>query len=251
MGEKKVTTGKKPLTSAERRERDKARRAERKARQQKMEDAWRAQVATHFGYLETSYGFHVAEVNASTWWETFVRYESASLAVKVTHSVEFDRAELWLVRLVEGKLPEYPIFINPDTPINYVILDRALQNRAPEEAERLRELGGLSDEAVERSLAFLSSALRTYCDDTLHGDLAIFDAVAEQIHQEVREHPQEIRVVLPDTTKPGEELPLVEKLRKNYPEQPIKVEMYSTQRRPRRRKSGNGGSSPRAASDER
>jgi len=72
--------------------------------------------------------------------------------------------------------------------------------RAPHEAQRLRELQGLSDREVERTLVFLSDMLRTYCNDVLRGDFAIFDVVAEQIHQEAREHPQGIRIIVPDTT---------------------------------------------------
>src|SRR5690348_12997221 len=151
-----TTKGKKPLTSEERRARDRTRRAERKARRQAAEESWKAQVAAHFGILETTYSFRFANVDGSSWWQTTVRYDSPQLAVRIDKSVEFERVEVWLIRLANGQLPEYPIFINPDTPINYVIVDRALQVRAPEEAERLLELKGLDDEQVERSLDFLA-----------------------------------------------------------------------------------------------
>jgi len=232
----------KPLTSDEKRERARARRAERKARLKEREEAWKAQVAAHLGFLETTYDFHYANVDGSSWWQTTVRYDSPLLAVRIDKSVEFERVEVWLIRLVDGQLPEYPIFINPDTPINYVLLDRALQIRAPQEVDRLPGLRGLSDEQVERSLGFLANALAVNCDDVLRGDLAIFDVVAEQIYQEVREHPQEVRIILPDAAVPGEEAPLVEELQKNDPQQPVRVEYYSTQRGKRRfRKSVSDG----------
>ena len=230
MSGETTAAGKKKLTSAEKRERARVRRVERAARQQAAKDAWKGQMDAHFGYLQTSFGFHIAEVDASTWWETSLRYESDRVAVKVARSVEFNRVELWLIRLVGAGLPGYPIFINPDTPINYVIFDRVLEARAPAEAERLKELNGLSDEQVERSLDFLAHALRAYSNDVLRGDFAIFDTIANQIHQEVREHPQEIRVVLPDTAVPSEEVPLVQQIQQNHPEQPIRVEYYSTTR---------------------
>ncbi|HEU5440706.1 MAG TPA: hypothetical protein VFU88_15575 [Ktedonobacterales bacterium] len=227
---------KQPLTAAEKRERAKARRAERKAQRRATEDAWKAQVAAHFGYLETTYGFHGAAADASSVWETYVRYESSLLAITVTRSVEFDRVEVWLIRLVDGCVPEYPIFINPDTPINYVILDKVLMERAPQEAVRLRDLKGLSAEQVEASLVFLAQALRTYCDDALRGDFAIFDVVAARMHQQAREHPQEIRVVLPETATAAEERELVERVRKANPQQPVTVSRYSTQVRVKRGK---------------
>src|SRR5690242_4431183 len=181
MAGTKDNAGKKPLTSEEKRARGKARRDERKARLKEREETWRAQVAAHFSFLETTYGFHVASVDGASWWQTTVRYDSPTLAVRIDKSVEFERVEVWLIRLVDEQLPEYPIFINPDTPINYVILDRVLQNRAPQEAERLVNLRGLDDEQVERSLVFQAQAIRAYCDDVLRGDFAIFDVIAEQM----------------------------------------------------------------------
>jgi len=232
--------GNKPLTSAEKRERAKTHRAEREACQQEKEDTWKARVAVHFGFLEATYGFHFAQVDGSNWWQTSVRYDSPLLAVTIDKSVEFDRAEVWLIRLPDGQLPEYPIFINPDTPISYVILDKVLQERAPREAERLLGLNGISDEQVECSLAFLAHALATYCDDVLHGDFSIFDVIAEKMHQQAREHLQEIRIILPDTSQPGEEEPLVETLQNDFPQQPINVEYYSTKKHARRRKDATG-----------
>jgi hypothetical protein len=239
MNGAKDNAGKKPLTSNEKRARDKARRAERKARLKEREETWSAQVVAHFSFLETTYGFHFASVDGSSWWQTTVRYDSPPLAVRIDKSVEFERVEVWLIRLVDGQLPEYPIFVNPDTPIDYVILDRVLQNRAPQETERLLELKGLSDEQVERSLVFLSEMLRTYCDDVLRGDFAIFEVIAEQIHQETREHPQGIRIIVPDTTPQEEALARVEESQRAFPQQPVTLEYYTTKKRRPRRKDKN------------
>lgn len=232
---------KKPLTSDEKRERAKALRMKRKARTLAAEESWKAQVPTHFNFLETTYGFHFAEVDGASWWQTTFRYDSPALAVRIDKSVEFERVEVWLIRLVDGCVPEYPIFINPDTPINYVILDRVLENCAPQEAERLANLRGLDDEQVERSLDFLAQAIRAYCDDVLRGDFAIFDVIAEQMHQYARDHPQEIRVIVADTTPDEEALARVEESRRMFPEQPVTLERYSTKRRTRRRKGGKEG----------
>ena len=51
-----------------------------------QEARWSAKVSAHFGYLETEYSFNVAEANARSVWETFVRYESPILAVKVAQA---------------------------------------------------------------------------------------------------------------------------------------------------------------------
>jgi len=239
MGNFRDTRDKNPLPNDEKRLRDKVRRAERKARLKEREETWRAQVATHFSFLEATYGFHFASVDGASWWQTTVRYDSPTLAVRIDKSVEFERVEVWLIRLVDGRVPEYPIFINPDTPINYVILDRVLQNRAPQDAENLANLRGLNDEQVERSLGFLAQAIRAYCDDVLRGDFAIFDVVAEKIHEYAREHPQAIRIIAPETAPYEESLALVDATHKLFPQQPITLQHYSTKRQARRRKDGN------------
>lgn len=221
----------KQMTSEEKRARRAQLRAERAVWLRDHEEQWRVKVAAYFGYLETEYGFHIAEVNASSAWETYLRYESSALAVKVSRSVEFDSAELWLIRLVDGRVPKYPVFINPDTPINYVMLDRIVRERAPQESEQFHSLRGLSDEQIVRTLMFLATSLRAHADDVLRGDFAIFDVIAEQLHHNAREHPQEIKVWLPDTAQPGEERPLVETLHSLHPQQPIAIGHYSTKKR--------------------
>ena len=210
-------------------------RATRKERRLAAEERWKAQVAAHFGFLETAYGFHFAKVDGSSWWQTTVRYDAALLAVRIDKSVEFERVEVWLIRLVDGQLPKYPIFINPETPINYVILDRVLHYRGPQEAEKLAGLKGLTDDRVEGSLIFLANALRTYCDDVLRGDFALFEIIAEQIHQQAREHPQGIRIIVPDTTSHEDTLARVEESHRAFPQQPVTVEYYTTKKRRSRR----------------
>lgn len=250
MGDTQERKPWKQMTSAEKRARRALLKAEWEARRLAEEENWKAQVAAHFGYLETEYGFRFATADASKWWETYLLYTSPFLAIKVARSVEFDCVELWLIRLVDGQIPEYPIFINPDTPINYVMLDRVVAERAPKEAEKFHTLRGLSDEQVENTLRFLAAALHAFGDDALRGNFAIFDMIAEQLHQNAREHPQEIKVWLPDTAQPGEERPLVETLHRLHPQQPIVVGHYSTKKRAKGSTNGKGGKAAPSLVDE-
>ena len=58
----------------------------------------------------------VISTDDSTNFETSVTYGSDSIAVIVRYSVEFDRTEVELMRLVDGKVPRVPIFVHADTP---------------------------------------------------------------------------------------------------------------------------------------
>lgn len=61
-------------------------------------------------------------------------YEAPTLAIKVVRSIEFNSAELWLIRLVNGQVPDYPVFVYPETPINYIMLNSVVARRSPEDA---------------------------------------------------------------------------------------------------------------------
>ena len=228
----------KQMTSAERRARTTFLKVESEARRLAREEQWKAQVASHFGYLETEYGFHLAEANAKSGWETFVRYESSFLAVKVARSVEFNSAELWLIRLVNGRVPEYPVFIYPDTPINYVMLDTVVSRRSPEAAAPFHSLRGLSEEEIERTLMFLATALRAYADDVLRGDFAILDAIADERHDYARQHPPQIKIWMPATTPPEDVQRALDHQRKADPQLSASVEMYDASASLLRRKRG-------------
>ena len=72
--------------------------------------AWRAIVSPHFGFLETRFHWSLTAMNDSGNWETSVTYSRDPAAVIVRYSVEFDRAEVELVRMIDGKIPPVPIF---------------------------------------------------------------------------------------------------------------------------------------------
>ncbi len=122
------------MPDAKRKEREAARRAAQKA----AAEAWRAKVDLYFGYVRTTYGFRITSADASSVWVTRVIYQSDVAAVAVERSVEFDRVEVSVIRLVDGQLPEYPIFIVPDTIINQTLLDNMLLLRNPDQFEQLR-----------------------------------------------------------------------------------------------------------------
>jgi hypothetical protein len=210
MGDTQDPERKKKRTSAERRARTAFLKAEREARQLALEAKWQVQVAAHFGYLETEYGFRFVSVDGSSWWGTFVRYQSPLLQVMIDRSVESDGVELTLIRLVDGRVPEYPIPYEIGMPINFIYFLSVLTERAPEEHEKLRALRGLNDEQLERSLALHADALRTYCDDALRGNLTVFDeeterrrqSTLERLRQKEREQVRE-----GGTAPPGDETP--------------------------------------------
>ena len=71
---------------------------------------WRERVEHHFGCLPDN-GFSEVQTDDSSFWVMWVQYLSYKAGVRISHSTEFQRAEVNLIRLVHGKVPPHPIWI--------------------------------------------------------------------------------------------------------------------------------------------
>jgi hypothetical protein len=207
--------------------------------------SWQSTVARHFRYLEEAFHMSVIATDDSTNFETSVTYGFGPSAVIVRYSVEFDRAEVELIRLVDGKVPRVPIFIHPDTPIDRALLDDLLFLRAPTEAEELKKQGGLGKEAVERSLTFQALALRHHASDFLEGDTEVFKDFDRLIKGRVTENPQKVTMSFPEGTSKDEVDEGVARARKVDLQVPVEVNFYrrpvaakATRKWPWQRRSG-------------
>jgi hypothetical protein len=151
-----------------------ARAAEKAAMIQARADEWQSFVTPYFGYLETDYGFRVTQVDASSPWLVRMIYQTATTAIYVDCNFEFLRVEVSLVRLLDGELPPYPVFIRHDTVMHEFLLDNLLNIRAPHLMSEIWESKGLGEGKVRQSLKLFGPALNDYAADVLRGDFSIF-----------------------------------------------------------------------------
>jgi hypothetical protein len=203
-----------------------AHRVERQGRE------WSGRVRKHFDFL-AGYGFALTGVEASLWWEVSVTYRSPASAVAVIYSMEFARVEVELMRLVDGELPAYPVFLVDSVPLNTFLADELLTLRAGANAIP-KDLRGLTEPEVEIQLAFWARALREHGRDFLAGDLRVLDELERRIRERVRRHRQEVVVWLPDTASDEEAADAAERLRAGTPDG-----VAITTRRYRRRSRGH------------
>lgn len=225
------------MPDARRKEREAARRAAEKA----AAEAWRAKVDAHFGYLRTTYGFRITSVDASSAWVTRLVYQSDVAAVAVDRSFEFGRVEVSVIRLVDGKLPEYPVFILPETVINQTLLDNILIIRNSDRFNQLCELKGLEDDEIEKTLAFLARALEEHSTDFLSGDFSIFVEVDQLIRDRVKAHPPVITVYLPESASAEEEAAAIEETRRGSPGVQVVARRYPLPTPRKRKNAANDG----------
>jgi hypothetical protein len=175
---------------------------------------WERRVRGHFDFL-VEHGFRFDRVETNS-WATTALYLSPALGLEVTRSVEFDRVEIELIRLVEGELPEYEVWVT-DRTLNRVLFDNVLVARAPELDEASRALSGLSTEGEETQLRFWADALRSVAPDFLAGDDAPLREGDQVIRQRVAENPQELTIWLPNDASQEEEDRAREEARQTAP----------------------------------
>ena len=202
------------------------RAAKRAAERKATEEGWQAKVAPHFGYLETTYGFRIAQVDASSYWAIRLVYQNATTAIVIDRSIEFSRVELSLIRLVDSAIPKPVIFVTPEVTLHQFLFDNLLQIRAPDALAKLHTLGGLGDEQVESSLAFLAQALNDYASDVLRGNFTIFAALEAMAKQRASEHSPQITILVPSDTTKEHKQQLAEKTQQMTPTVPVVVKEY-------------------------
>lgn len=95
-------------------------------------ETWEALVDPYFRSLRTDYQCVIADRSDEDWWSTRIVYQNTTTAAEISYSVEFERVEVQLVRLVGGQRPPYPVFIAEHRLLHHFLLDSLLRLRAPE-----------------------------------------------------------------------------------------------------------------------
>ena len=192
---------------------------------------WQKRVEQHFGFL-TDHGFRL-EPAFGDQWSTSARLVAEKNAVDVVFNLEFGRCEVQLIRLVDGAVPEYPIWITDDTPINYVLLDDVLTARDPTRLSESRGLYGLGEKTIDPQLHFWAEALQSVAADFLQGSVKLFDEVEPIIRARVHDNPPALQVWLPDDATVEEEQAEIRDARSTVPPGVnVTVRRYRRGRRP-------------------
>lgn len=196
-------------------------------------EKWQRAVSLYFDFL-LEHGFTPdPKAGYSEWYGTAAVYRSRVSAVQVTWSLEFDRVEVELIRLVDGQFPEYQVFFRESAPLSRTLLDNVVAARAPDRVDEIQKETGLKKAAVERQLALWSQLLREVAADFLAGQQTVFDEAKAVIRERVREHPQRVVVWVPETASPEEASRTLREQRALIPaEVDVVVRRYSSPRGP-------------------
>lgn len=177
---------------------------------------WLRRVQPHFDFL-IDQGFSQVTHDDSSFWSLWVRYASPHAVVQIAKSNEFDRVEVTLIRLVDGDVPPYPVWITSE-PVHHALLDTILEVRDRALLRYAARLNGLGSEAVERQLSFWATTLRDVASEFLEGDLSAIDEAEAVVRERIAEHPQQLTTYLPDDAPPSAEADELEKLKGHVPD---------------------------------
>jgi hypothetical protein len=146
-------------------------------------ESWRLVVEPYFRFLN-ELGFRLTDLNGDSPWETWAQYTSAESAFRVSRSVEFQRVEVVLLRLVNGQAPLYSTG-TVDGVGYWTLFDNVMEARG----QTVVEPGGLDPQAVDRQLTFWAASVRRVAPDFLAGDLSAIDEAAAIVDERMRRNP--------------------------------------------------------------
>lgn len=160
---------------------------------------WRSEVETRLGAVLGAHSLSLRSESSDNWGQRVV-YANATTGLIVHSSIEFNRVEVSLVRLVEGEVPPYPIFVSNTPVLHQFLIDNLLALRAPELIHELRKLVGLGGKERDRQLTAYGHWLDQYAGDVLDGDFTAFAEMEREVRRRVALHPERIQVWVPEGT---------------------------------------------------
>jgi hypothetical protein len=189
---------------------------ERRAATKHAEEAWKARVDAHFGYLREVYGFAITQVDSSV-WATRVIYATQQTEVGVTRSVEFSEADAWVQRQPDWMLPDQPVYTTMNLTHEQVSLGTLIRLRAPHLFPELGASIGLSDDEIEARLALCARVVREYGDDLLRGDCSRLGAQRATMYDDAPPRAPVLTLWVPETSEQGQRETWAEAVRRQSP----------------------------------
>jgi len=128
-------------------------------------------------FLEKDFGFKVVNREEEP-YGVFITYQNSTTAVRISFEPREGGVFLLLSRLVEGKVPPYPIIVGENTALNSFYLDDLVALRAPSLEFSFRKAKMSSVVQIESAVNEIGGVLRKFASDILMGDFSIFKELA-------------------------------------------------------------------------
>lgn len=126
-----------------------------------------------FKFLEEEFGFRVVKRARDSISSSLI-FQNETTAVEISLEPIDGGVFVLLSRLVNGKIPKYPIFIKRETRLDSFYLDDLLQLRLPGTTVKHGYVDKNSQDRIEQTLAQAADQLREHGSEVLRGDFKVF-----------------------------------------------------------------------------
>jgi hypothetical protein len=128
-----------------------------------------------FEYLST-YGFELAGTTRDRYGSE-VTYKNPTTGVKVSFEVRENEIFVYLIRLIDGEIPDYL-----HAPSNWFYLDNLVKPRSPRTNVPRKEADDwFTPEDVDNFLSVYAELLKEHGEDVLRGDFHVFSELERQV----------------------------------------------------------------------
>lgn len=144
-------------------------------------------VKTHFEFLIQKHDFKLTQTKIEN-FSSNVQYQRPELAFVLQYDYRDFMCFFWLVRVINNGIPEYPIFVKQDKPVNWFDFNTVLFIKAPEMILDYKYFGErLTEENLEGWLKHQVECLKKYGQDLLVGDIRIFEELERIVKERASE----------------------------------------------------------------
>lgn len=139
-------------------------------------------VIKYFDFLVKKFNFKITKEEKEPYiFSCKITYQNKTTAVEVSYDVREEGISVFICRLMDGKIPDYEIFINQDTKINRYSADHLISIRSPNPDKEFPNIYHVKifppiydDQTIEKIIKEYARAIQKYALDIMQGNFSIF-----------------------------------------------------------------------------
>ena len=142
-------------------------------------------IMNSFSYLISDFDFKLKkeEDNDSGYYITFM---NDTTGVRISYVPRDGGAKILLYKLINGELPEYPIFINDDTELNQFYIFDLIVLRNPNYKKDFPGIFNSNKYIEMEAIEEYGTAVKEYAADILRGDFTVFSELEKIVKARAR-----------------------------------------------------------------
>jgi hypothetical protein len=138
-----------------------------------------------FQFLVDEFGFKVVKTESDP-YGVQILYQNSTTAVSISYEQRENKLYILLMRLINGNMPKYPIFIKSDTIINSFYLDDIINHKLHKTSgKESTDYQYPINSELENIILWNAASLKKFGREILLGDFSIFPELQNIVQQRV------------------------------------------------------------------